>query len=348
MGHSQPLKVGIVGTGWVAGARHLPSYRSHPDVEVVAVVDRNIDRAQAFAASGMRRGRPVIDVCRSLDEMLDRQLDIVSIATSPWSHAEIAATAFAAGAHVFTEKPMAMCHPDALAMVRAAEAADRQLCVSHNFLWARSSAQAEVALGGTTVDYAVGLQASAETRRLPTWYRDLPGGLMFDEMPHLLYTMQHYLGGALSLDHARGTFDEDGHPRTVELLLRGASGCGQVTMVFCAPVSEWHVLLSSKRKAVLLDLFRDICTPLAPDGRHGAADIARTSASLIAGHATGFARAGARLCTGRQFWGHDRLIRAFVDSILGRGPHPLQAGQALEIVSVTDTVLETLGLRVSA
>jgi scyllo-inositol 2-dehydrogenase (NADP+) len=339
------VRVGLVGTGWVSSARHLPAFRGHPEVDVVAAYDRHSERTLAFARSAQERGRCPIQVCRSLDELLGLGLDIVSVATSPWSHAEVAEAAFAAGTHVFTEKPMAMCHPDAVAMVDSARSAGRLLCVSHNFLFSRSLNEADAKLAGTSVDYAMGVQASAETRRLPTWYRDLPGGLMFDEAPHLLYTMQHYLGGGLQLDHARATFDDDGHPRTVEVLLRGATGHGQVTMVFCAPVSEWHVMLSSKRAVVGLDLFRDIAVVVPPDGAHRAKDIARTSVSVLGGHVRGFARSGVRLCGGRQFWGHDRLIAAFVDATLGRREAPVELDAALEVVGVTDSILEVLGLR---
>ena len=46
-----------MGTGWVATARHIPSYRRHPEAEVVAVYDR---RPGAGRADGHRRGRPPV------------------------------------------------------------------------------------------------------------------------------------------------------------------------------------------------------------------------------------------------------------------------------------------------
>jgi len=342
------IRVGIAGAGWVAGARHLPSYLKHPSVDVVAVYDRSIERAQALAHRAQEARKPPVPATDSLTDFLATELDIVSVATSPWSHAEITLAAISAGSHVFTEKPMAMNSAEAREMARAAEAAERLLCVSHNFLHSTSLAAADQALAGAPVDYAIGLQLSADTRRLPTWYAGLPGGLMFDEAPHMLYTMNHYLGGDLQLDHARGTFDEEGHPRTVELLLRGAAGQGQVTMVFCAPVSEWHVMLSSARRVVALDLFRDIKVELRPDGAHGPLDIARSSAALLSGHVAGFAKAGARFAARRQHWGHDVLIGSFVDAVRGSGSSPVPTQDALGVVALTDQVLTALGLSVPA
>jgi predicted dehydrogenase len=325
-------------------ARHLPAFRSHDDVEIVAVYDRQLARAKELA----RRAGPAVQAFDILTDFLTAGVDIVSVATSPWSHRDIAVAALEQGAHVFTEKPMAMNSSEAIDMVSAAATADRLLCVSHNFLFSNSVRRVDVMLAGTPVDYACGVQLSSESRRLPSWYRGLPGGLMFDEAPHMLYSMNHYLGGALKLDHARGTFSDDGHPRTVEVLLRGATGVGQVTMVFCAPVSEWHLNISSAAVVASVDLFRDIAIRLRPDGQHGALDIAKTSASAVSGHVAGFVKSGARLISGRQRWGHDVIIGRFIDAALGRCASPVAAHEALEVVAITDQILDALGLRSSS
>ena len=151
------IRVGIAGAGWVAGARHLPSYLRHPDVDVVAVYDRRLERAQDLAAKA-RDKQQAVDVFATdqLADFLDQGLDIVSVATSPWSHHDISIASFAAGAHVFTEKPMAMSLPDATEMADAAAAADRILGVSHNFLFSSSLQAADRTLAGVPVDYALG------------------------------------------------------------------------------------------------------------------------------------------------------------------------------------------------
>jgi scyllo-inositol 2-dehydrogenase (NADP+) len=334
------VRVGIAGSGWVATARHLPSYLRHPLVEVVAVYDRRQERARVLAA----RAPGEVLATADLDRFLAEGLDVVSVATSPWSHREIAVKAAAAGAHVFTEKPMAMDGEEARAMAYVAADAGRLLSVSHNFLYSKAVQETRRRLAGAPVDYAAGLQLSAKTRRLPEWYHRLPGGLMFDEAPHLVYTLNDLLGGGLRLDHARGDVDDTGQPRAVELLVAGRTGRGQITMVFDAPVSEWHVMASASTGVVGLDLFRDISVGLAPDGAHGALDIARSSASVVAGHVVGFAKAGARLVTRRQLWGHDVLIGRFIDAVVHDGAAPVPVEDALAVVDFTDTVLAALGL----
>ena len=97
-----------------------------------------------------------------------------------------------------------------------------------------------------------------------------------------------------------------------------------------------------------MDLFRDLSVRIAPDGAHGARDIARSSAAALGGHALGFAKAGARLVRGRQFWGHDELIAAFIAAVRSGGPTPVDVPEALAVVDFTDDVLAALDLRAGA
>ena len=332
-------RVGIIGAGWVAQDRHIPSFQAVPGVEVVGVYDRNPDHARAAAA---RFG--IATVARERDELLALGLDAVSVATSPWSHAEHAMAALSAGAHVFCEKPMALDHPEALAMVEAAEAAGRILTISHNFKFSRASRAARAYLGADPeLLIASAVQLSSEGRRLPTWYRDLPGGLLMDEVPHLLYTLRGWCG-PLQLADASATWRDDRHPHVVQARFTGAVPA-QATMVFGAPLSEWHVSLVGRRRTVDLDLFRDIAVRVGSDGTHGALDISRTSAKVIVDHTLGFVGSGYQLARGRLRWGHDSLIAAFVEATRTHGDNPIPVDEALEVVAMTDDLLEAIGAR---
>ena len=332
-----PVRVGVVGGGWVATARHIPGYRSHGDAEVVALYDRRSDRAETVA-----RDQKIPRWTASLDEMFDLEVDVISICTPPWTHAEIAVAAFERGVHVFTEKPMAMNYGDATAMVDAARAAGRHLCVSHNFLYSRAVQRADALLATLpSVAYAMGVQMSSLERRLPTWYAELPGGLLFDELPHMLYTLEHFLG-ELSLDDVRGTRRPDGHVGNVEIQLRADDRLAQVVTVFDSPISEWHIGLISPGGVVDLDLFRDISVHIKPDHEHKAGDILRTSAKAMAEHGRGFVTSGVRLLGRRLYWGHDVIIRKFIDAVQGRGEVPIPAERSAAIVRLTDDVVAQL------
>jgi predicted dehydrogenase len=318
-------------------ARHLPAYLRHPEVSSVTVYDQRPDRASRAAATG---GVPWTD---GLEAFLDQRFDAVSVCTSPWSHAELAIMTLEHGSHVLTEKPMAMSTSDAQAMVAAADHAQRVLCVSHNFLFSDAARQAShVMAKGGDVQLALAVQLSSFRRRLPEWYPQLPGGLLFDELPHMLYLLQHYLGH-LSLESARRP-ESSAHPNVVELSFLGAAPA-QLTTAFESPVSEWHITLVGSRRVVDLDLFRDFASWVGPDDDHGPLDILKSSVHATLTHWGGFARSGSRLVTRRQSWGHDRLIAGFIDSVLGRAPSPVPPSDAVAVVALTDAILAELGIR---
>lgn len=332
-------RVGVIGTGWVAQNRHIPALRSISGVELVGVYDRDFVRATEVAR---RLGIGV--VARDRQGLLDLGLDAVSIATSPWSHAEHAVAALEAGLHVFVEKPMAMDQQEAASMVAAAEASGKVLTVSHNFSFSRASRRARRSLGPSPdLLFAAAVQLSSDRRRLPVWYARLPGGLMFDEVPHLLYTLLGWCG-PLSLSSARASWRPDGHPAVVEASFSGAVPA-QATMVFGAPLSEWHVTLVGRRRVVDLDLFRDIAISVDSDHHHRALDIGVTSARVIVDHTVGFASSGYNMVRGRLQWGHDELISAFIGAARGERSNPVPPGESLEVVCLADALLLAIEAR---
>src|SRR5690606_7744198 len=69
---------------------------------------------------------------KQLDELLaDPDIDLVDLCLPPALHAEGAEAAFAAGKHVFCEKPIALSTSEADRMVAAAAAANKQLLIGH-------------------------------------------------------------------------------------------------------------------------------------------------------------------------------------------------------------------------
>jgi predicted dehydrogenase len=92
------LRVGIVGCGTIARA-HAFSYQNNPRVELVGVVDLDPVRAAGFAE---QFGTTAYGSSR---ELADHQPDLVSIATPPGNHVEVAAELLKSGCSVLLEKP---------------------------------------------------------------------------------------------------------------------------------------------------------------------------------------------------------------------------------------------------
>ena len=97
------LKVGIIGTGWIAEC-HAECYQKMDDVEIVALADLIPGKAQAFAE---RFGITGARIYESDEAMLagEKELDGVSICTYNCQHAPCAIHALDAGVNVMLEKP---------------------------------------------------------------------------------------------------------------------------------------------------------------------------------------------------------------------------------------------------
>ncbi|MFC4769970.1 Gfo/Idh/MocA family protein [Effusibacillus consociatus] len=121
------VKVAVIGCGSIAKHRHLPEYHLNPNAEIVAVCDRNKERAAEVAEK--YGAKAYIDY----QELLQHDgLDAVSVCTANVSHAPITIAGLEAGKHVLCEKPMATSHEEAQAMIAAAEKSGKLLMIGHN------------------------------------------------------------------------------------------------------------------------------------------------------------------------------------------------------------------------
>ncbi len=110
---SKKLKVGIIGTGWIADA-HIKQYKEMEDVEVVAGADLVPGKAEAFFKKWEVEG---VRCYHSHKEMLDaEELDAVSICTYNATHAECTIDSLRHGVHVMLEKPMCVTMEEAIEM----------------------------------------------------------------------------------------------------------------------------------------------------------------------------------------------------------------------------------------
>jgi predicted dehydrogenase len=117
---TEPMRVGIVGTGFAAGA-HVDALSRIRTARVVGVLGSSSDRTRAAAS---RLG--VEQAFGSIDELLG-SVDAVHTCTPNDLHAPVTAAALDAGLHVLSEKPLGMDWAEA---ARLAERASRAASVT--------------------------------------------------------------------------------------------------------------------------------------------------------------------------------------------------------------------------
>ncbi len=124
---SKKVKIGIIGTGWIAES-HIASYINCPDVEVVAAADLIPGKAEAFMKRfGVEGVRFYPDHKSLIDNEPD--LDGVSICTYNTQHAPCAIYALDHGMNVLLEKPLCVTTEEAIAIVEAEKRSGKILTI---------------------------------------------------------------------------------------------------------------------------------------------------------------------------------------------------------------------------
>ncbi|MDD6175442.1 MAG: Gfo/Idh/MocA family oxidoreductase [Firmicutes bacterium] len=120
------LKVGIIGTGWIAEA-HIESYKNMPDVEIVAGADLIPGKAEAFFK---RYGVEGVRCYPNHKAMLEaEELDAVSVCTYNTQHAVCAIDSLNAGVNVLLEKPFTVTTEEAVEVMRAEKKSGKVLSI---------------------------------------------------------------------------------------------------------------------------------------------------------------------------------------------------------------------------
>ncbi len=160
------LRIGIIGTGGIADA-HIGGYLAFPEeCEIVALADVVPGKAE-HKAQGYG-----LTTARSFDDPLEMiaagDLDIVSIATPPSTHAALAVAALDAGVNVLVEKPMAPSLEECDAMLAAQKRSGKTLSVV-----AQNRFRDDLAILKEVVDSGL-LGPISHVRVDSSWWRGMP------------------------------------------------------------------------------------------------------------------------------------------------------------------------------
>lgn len=120
------VKIGIIGTGWIAEA-HVENYLRCPDVEIVAAADLVPGKAEKFCkANGIDGIRLYPDHKSMIDA---EELDAVSVCTYNRTHAECSIYALEHGVNVLLEKPMCVTLDEAVEIIKAEKKSGKILSI---------------------------------------------------------------------------------------------------------------------------------------------------------------------------------------------------------------------------
>lgn len=194
--NTKPLKVGIIGAGFIAGTAHVPSLRRLEDrVEVVAIADNRPD-----ALEYMQQYYHIPNAYTDPYEMLrENQLDLVHVCTANNTHKEFSIAALRSGANLLCEKPLALTVKDAQEMFDEAEKAGKLLVAcQNNRMGPMQEVKKIVESGMLGSVYYVNIQ-NIRRRGVPAWGRfhvkdENGGGPLCDVGVHYIDAVLFALG----------------------------------------------------------------------------------------------------------------------------------------------------------
>lgn len=128
------LRIALIGAGRTVVVGHSPALQAlHNLYSVVGIADQSVD---ALDEVGMLLGVPPAHRFTDYREMLDSESPDAVVITLPHVfHQEAATAALQAGAHVISERPLALSVPDAMDIIRLARKCDKQVIAFHYFLY---------------------------------------------------------------------------------------------------------------------------------------------------------------------------------------------------------------------
>jgi predicted dehydrogenase len=187
-------RVAVAGTSF--GSRvHVPALRA-AGFEVVALVGRDLARTRRRADR-----LEIPHATSSLEDALALDLDALSVATPPATHAALVRQALDNGCHVLCEKPFTQDTTEAIELEELARAAGRVGLIGHEFRWSEDRAVTARALGEGRIGRAkiatlLSFTSFLREVRMPDWWYDpgRAGGWLGAAGSHLIDQVRTWLG----------------------------------------------------------------------------------------------------------------------------------------------------------
>ena len=201
------IRVGFIGTGRISDL-HAIEYLRNPHAEIVALCDRDPERAEARARAWGLDGAAITADHRELVSF--DTVDLVEVLLPHHLHAEAALAALAAGKAVSVQKPMCTTEADAARLADAARQARRPLRVFENFVFYPPVVKAKSLVDEGAIGEPLTIRIKSNPGRSETawevpaatqaWRRDVHktggGPLVLDDGHHKFALAWYFMGPA--------------------------------------------------------------------------------------------------------------------------------------------------------
>ena len=198
-----PVRLAILGCGAITRSEHIPSAMAHPQVQLDALVDADLSRA-----NGLIQNRGL--TCKAVADYHDLlgRVDAVINALPNHLHTVINQDFLSAGVNVLCEKPLTITAMDARACTELAEKKKLVLAVGMNRRFAASHPLLKLVMQegllGTVRDYDFQYGGAFDWRSASGFYFDRAkagGGALVDFGVHMLDSVIDWFGPVTAFDY---------------------------------------------------------------------------------------------------------------------------------------------------
>lgn len=346
MSDTSPLKAAVVGCGAIA-YEHLPFLADSPRAELVAVCDRS--RALADAAR-VRFGaeQSFVDVRTMLEAA---KPEVVHVLTPPQTHDALVRLALDSGAHVVCEKPMTGSERETVALLDAADAANRALQESRNLLFndliiALKNFIAAGRLGQVreceillSLDFLKGPFGDTNLKGPAV---SLPVGAVHDFIPHLAYLFLS-LSGVGSVDKVRGFLENrSGNRRagfdSMDALLDAGQVRGRLRVATDTAPDAFRVIVRGSKATAVTDLYNPFMHIEGFPNTGKRAPLGQISAGLSLARA-GLTGLRKKIMQHGTMHGLPRMLDAIYAALIERHAPPFSRQDMIDTARLTDQLV---------
>ncbi|OLE51018.1 MAG: hypothetical protein AUG51_24935 [Acidobacteria bacterium 13_1_20CM_3_53_8] len=340
------VKAAIIGTGLIAGKKHIPAFLKHKSkVELAALCDLNQAAAQKVASKfGIPR------TYSDIGEMIEQEKpDIVDICTPPQTHVKLAIEAMKRGCNVFIEKPMALTVEECDRIVDASRSAGVKVCAGHSdlFYYPFMEAREMVARGAIGEFRGMRIFLSTPTNYMTSqenhWAHKLPGGVIGETGPHIVYMTLAFINPVRRvsvdamkiLDYPWSRYDD------YRINLIGDKAISSVTLSYTT--DQWAARLDILGSKGILTL--DLEGMYLINNRRPTLKPVPVALSLLSESGQivqNLLSKSMKVATGRYDNTHDILIERFVDAVANGTESPVSAEEGREAVRVLNMIVKSL------
>lgn len=333
----QPLRVGLIGYGYVGRTFHAPLIRSVPGFDLTTIASSRADAVHAEFPHAQVLSDPFAVATHP-------ELDLIVIASPNESHYPLTAAALRAGKHVVCDKPFTLTLAEAESLAAIAEEHGRLLSVFHNRRWdSEVLATREIIASGVLGQISL-LEIHMDRFRpaVRRRWRESAGpgaGLWFDLGPHLIDQALHQFGlpdtitAHLATQRAGAETDDWAHVvlgfGSTRVILNAtllAAGGGSPRTVVHGTLGSWSKFGGDLQESRLQAGMRPDAPGFGDDPVPGL---------LFRSPGAAPEPTPAPGANQRDFY------VAIGEALRGRGPNPVPAREAVAVMAVLETTFES-------